>query len=106
MWKALSPRSKPSLMVAEVIEESANMTVLAERGPGTSHGTAVRRHVSPPAVTSGCQSRADASERIILVKGLVQRANVTGVEFALPTAIASIRRDQHGWNRPREVDRR
>jgi len=99
-------RAKHSVLLVEVVEESANMTVLAERGPGTSHGTAVRRHVSPPAVTSGCQSRADASERIILLKGLVQRANATGGEFALPNAIASIRRDQHGWNRPREVDRR
>jgi hypothetical protein len=46
-------------------------------------------HVSPPAVTSGSQSRADAGERIILLKGLVQRANATGGEFALPNAIAS-----------------
>jgi hypothetical protein len=34
-------RAKHSVLLVEVVEESANMTVLAERGPGTSHGTAV-----------------------------------------------------------------
>jgi hypothetical protein len=60
------------VLLVEVVEESANMTVLAEIGAGTMHGTAVRYHVSPPAATSGCQNRADASEPIILRKGLAQ----------------------------------
>jgi hypothetical protein len=48
------------------------MTVLAERGPGTAYGTAVRSHVSPPAAKGMCQSRADANEQIILLKGLLR----------------------------------
>src|SRR3954451_4997668 len=40
------------VLLIDVVEESANVTVLTETAPGTSHGTAVRCHVSPPTVTS------------------------------------------------------
>src|SRR5437660_8363016 len=77
-------RAKHPVLLVEAVEESANVTVLAETAPGTAHGTAVRSHVSPPAATDICQSRADASEQIILVKGLAQVANDAGRERALP----------------------
>src|SRR5229473_8685223 len=71
-------RAKHSVLLVEAVEESANMTVLAETAPGTLHGTAVRSHVSPPAAIGMCQSRADASEQVVLVKGLAQVTNDAG----------------------------
>jgi hypothetical protein len=97
-------RAKHPVFLVETVEESTNMTVLAEAAPGTLNGTAVRSHVLSPAATGIFQSRADASEQIVLLKGLAQVTNDAGSQRALPNAIASIRRDQHGWNRPREVD--
>jgi hypothetical protein len=94
------------VFLVETVEESTNMTVLAETAPGTLHGTAVRSHVPPPAATGICQSRADASEQIVLLKGLAQVTKDAGSQRALPDAVVRIRRDRHGWNRPREVDRR
>jgi hypothetical protein len=64
-------RAKHPVLLVHAVEESANVTVPAEIGAGTLHGTAVRCHFSPPAATSGSQSRADASEQIILLKGLL-----------------------------------
>jgi hypothetical protein len=48
-------RAKHPVLLVEAVEESANMTVLAETASGTSHGPAVRSHVSPPAATGVCQ---------------------------------------------------
>ncbi|MGB9644514.1 MAG: hypothetical protein WCB44_05195 [Stellaceae bacterium] len=86
------------MLLVEAVEESANMTVLAETAPGTLHGIAVRSHVSPPAATVTYQSRADASEQIILLKGFAQVTNDAGRERALPNAIVRVRRDQDGRN--------
>src|SRR5260221_5809183 len=47
----LDERAKHPVLLVEVVEESTNMTVLAETAAGTLHGTAVRCHVSPPAAT-------------------------------------------------------
>jgi hypothetical protein len=91
-------RAKHPVLLVETVEESANMTVLAENAPGTSHGTAVRSHISPPAATGVCQSRADASEQILLLKGLAQVTNDSGSQRALPNAVVRIRRGQDGWN--------
>src|SRR5439155_9680262 len=91
-------RAKHPVLLVHAVEESANVTVPAEIGAGTMHGTAVRCHTSPPAATSGCQSRADASEQIILLKELAQPTEDVGGGCALPNAVASIRRDEHGWN--------
>jgi len=105
--KAISDeRAKHPVLLVHAIEESANVTALAENAAGTLHGTPVRCHVSPPAATSGCQSRADASERIILRKGLAQLTDDTGGGCALPNAVVRILRDQHGRNRLREADGR
>jgi hypothetical protein len=52
-------RAKHSVLLVHAVKKSANVTVLAENAPGTSHGIAVRSHVSPPAATVMCQSRAD-----------------------------------------------
>jgi hypothetical protein len=60
-------RAKHPVLLLHAVEESANVTVPAENAAGTPHGTPVGCHVSPPAVTSGCQSRADAGEQIILL---------------------------------------
>src|SRR6266446_6789577 len=91
-------RAKHPVLVVEAVEESANVTVLAETAPGTLHRTAVCFHVSPPAATGTCQSRADASEQIILLKGFAQVTNDAGSQRALPNAIVRIRRDQDGRN--------
>jgi hypothetical protein len=40
----LDERAKHPVLLVRAVEESANMTVLAENAPGASHGTAVRRH--------------------------------------------------------------
>ena len=56
MWKALSPpleaffdkRAKHPVLLVETVEESANVTVLTEHGPGTSYGTAVHFHIHLP----------------------------------------------------------
>jgi hypothetical protein len=37
-------RAKHPVLLVEVVEESANVTLLAENTPGASHGTAVRSH--------------------------------------------------------------
>src|SRR5260370_25540070 len=71
-------RAKHPVLLVEAVEESANMTVLAETAAGTLHGTAVRSHVSPPAATVICQGRADASEQVTLVKRLAQVADDAG----------------------------
>src|SRR5712671_2910219 len=89
-------RAKHPMLLVGAVEESANMTVLTENAPGTSHGIAVRSHISPPAATGVCQSRADASEQIILLKGLAQITNDAGRERALPNAVVRIRRDKDG----------
>jgi len=47
------------VLVVDAVEESANMTMLAETAPGTLHRTAIRSHVSPPAATGLRQSRED-----------------------------------------------
>src|SRR5438874_8324244 len=71
-------RAKHPVLLVEAVEESANVTVTAETAPGTLHGIAVCSHVSPPAATVMCQSRADASEQLILLKGLAQVTNDVG----------------------------
>src|SRR6266576_2541086 len=89
-------RAKHLVLLVHTVEEGANMSVLAEPAAGTLHGTTVRCHISPPADTNGCQSRADASEQIILRKGLAQLTDDTGGGCAFPNAAVRIRRDQHG----------
>src|SRR5207245_5352020 len=80
-------RAKHPVLLVRTVEKSANVTALAENAPGTSHGTAVRSHVSPPAATGMCQSQADASEQVILLKGLAQVTDDAGRERALPNAV-------------------
>src|SRR6266404_3760625 len=63
-------RAQHPVLLVHAVEESANVTVLAETASGTLHGSAVRCHTSPPAATGVSQSRADASDQIILFKGL------------------------------------
>jgi hypothetical protein len=75
-----------------------NVTVLTENAPGALHGTAVRSHISPPVANGVRQSRAVASEQVILIKGLAQVTNDAGRERALPNAVVRIRRDQDGWH--------
>jgi hypothetical protein len=65
-------RAQHPVLLVHAVEESANVTVLAETAPGTLHGSAVRCHISPPAAIGVSQSRADASEQIILFKGLLR----------------------------------
>src|SRR5205823_10003498 len=91
-------RARHPVLLVEAVEESANMTMLAETAPGTLHGTAVRTHFLPPAAPGICQSRADASEQIILLEGLAQVTNDAGSQRALPNAVVRIRRDQDGRN--------
>src|SRR6266851_7050407 len=91
-------RAQYPVLLVHAVEESANVTVLAETAPGTSHRTAVCFHISPPAATGVHQGRADASEQIILFKGLAQVANDAGRARALANAVVRIRRDQDGWN--------
>src|SRR6266446_9053353 len=91
-------RAKHPVLLFHAVEKSANVTVLAETDPGTLHGTAVRSHISPPAATGVCQSRADASEQVVLVKRLAQVTDYPGSQRALPNAVVRIRRDQDGWN--------
>jgi hypothetical protein len=63
-------RAKHPVLLVHTVKKRANVTALAENVPGTSHGIAVCPHTSPVAATGVCQSRADASEQIILLKGL------------------------------------
>src|SRR5205823_5117340 len=98
-------RAKHPVLLVHAVEESANVTVPAEIAAGTLHGTPVPCHTPPPAAASGCQSRADRSEQVILCKGLAQLTDDTGRECAL-NAVASIRRDQHDWNGLRDSDAR
>jgi hypothetical protein len=42
-------RAKHPVLLIEVVEESANVTVMAETAASTLYGTAVCSHVSPPA---------------------------------------------------------
>src|SRR5437764_15402428 len=86
-------RAKQPVLLVEAVEESGNMTMLAETAPGTLHGTAVRTHFLPPAAPGICQSRADASEQIILLEGLAQVTNDGGSPRAPRNAVASIPRD-------------
>ena len=62
-------RAQHPVLLVHAVEECANVTVLAETAAGTSHGTAVRYHPSPPSQRAR-KSRANASEQIILFKGL------------------------------------
>jgi hypothetical protein len=73
------------------------VTVLAETDPGTLHGTA-RSHISPPTTAGVCQSGADASEQVILIKRLAQITDYPGSQRTLANAVVRIRRDQDGWN--------
>src|ERR1700758_1815916 len=66
-------RAKHSVLLVEIVEESANVTVLAETAPGTPQGAAVRFHVTPPALGACGERRAHASGQIILRKGLRRR---------------------------------
>jgi hypothetical protein len=90
--------AKHPVLLVHAMEKSADVTTLAENAARTLHGTGVRCHVSPPAATSGCQSRADASEQINLFKGLAQVTNDASGKSALANAIVRIRRNQDGWN--------
>src|SRR5438874_6945107 len=62
-------RAQHPVLLVHAVEERANVTMLAEIAAGTSHGTAVRYHLSPPSQRAR-KSRANASEQIILFKGL------------------------------------
>ena len=91
-------RAKHPVLVINAVEESANMPVLAKRGPGTMHEIAVCSHVSPPPLGARCQSRANAGEQVTLIKRLTQVTNCPGSHRALANAVVRIRRDQDGWN--------
>src|SRR3981081_3590508 len=45
-----------------------------------------------------CKGRANASEQIILFKGLAQVTKNAGRSRALANAVVRVRRDQDGWN--------
>src|SRR4051812_49720677 len=45
-----------------------------------------------------CKGRVDASEQIILLKGLAQVTKNAGRSRALANAVVRVRRDQDGWN--------
>jgi len=63
-------RAKHPVLLVEIVEKSANVTVLAETAPGTLHRAAVRFHVTPPALGACAERRAHASGQIVLSKGL------------------------------------
>jgi hypothetical protein len=42
-------RTEHPVLLVEIVEESANVPVLAKTVTGALHGTATRCHVSPPA---------------------------------------------------------
>src|SRR5438270_9855073 len=92
-------RAKHPVLLVEAVEESANMTMLAETAPGTLHGTAVRTHFLPPAAPGICQSRADDSEQIILLEGLAQVTNDAGSQRPLPNAVVGVSGNQDGRNK-------
>src|SRR4029077_3160277 len=59
-------RAKHPVLLVEAVEESANVTVLAESAAATTRGTAFCPHSPPPAATGVFQSRADTGEQVIL----------------------------------------
>jgi hypothetical protein len=66
----LDERAKHPVLLVHAVEESANVTMLAQIASGTPHGTAVGHHVSPPPLTacSGLSGRKRPYQRKDLLR--------------------------------------
>jgi hypothetical protein len=79
------------VLLVEIVEESANVPVLAETAAGASHATAIRCHVSPPASQAHLSEPKEQTRADDLSKELSQETDDADEDRGLNGAVVRMR---------------
>src|SRR4051794_31864437 len=81
-------RAEYPVLLVEVVEESANVPMLAEAAAGALHGTATCCHLSSPPSAGACQSRPARANK---------SSDEAAGERALTGIVVTLQSGQLGW---------